>query len=95
MREPVADPAWLKAELSSEILKTFSVSIRLSTTMEDTKDKATEVTEEELKGVDGTGCGCENVPVLKEKLTEEKIKDVSGGESSIQQDFVSGKAESF
>ena len=47
--------------------------------MEDVKDKATELTEEELKDVDGAGCGCEDVPVLKKELTEEELKGVDGG----------------
>ena len=47
--------------------------------MEDIKDKATELTEEELKDVDGAGCGCEDVPVLKEALAEDELKGVNGG----------------
>ena len=43
--------------------------------MDDNKDKKTQLTEEELKGVDGAGCGCEDVPVL----SETELKNVSGG----------------
>ena len=47
--------------------------------MENIKDKATELAEEELRDVDGAGCGCEDVPVLKEALAEDELKGVDGG----------------
>ena len=34
-------------------------------------------------------------PEIKEDLSKEKLKDVSGGESSIQQDYGSAKATEF
>ena len=37
------------------------------------------LTEDELKGVDGAGCGCEDVPVLKKELTKEELESVSAG----------------
>ena len=39
------------------------------------KERKQELSKEALKGVEGAGCGCEDVP----ELSESELKNVSGG----------------
>ena len=39
------------------------------------KERKQKISKEELKGVEGAGCGCEDVP----ELSESELKNVSGG----------------